>query len=82
MNTVEILTTTQDSRPYVSMSRMVPYSEINLEFARRLAVARFKCNRSDIRVRWRNIHGGRKFHPMHCIKKEATHFDVYHSPRG
>tara|TARA_B100000287_G_scaffold420994_1_gene461106 strand:+ start:571 stop:765 length:195 start_codon:yes stop_codon:yes gene_type:complete len=64
------------------MSRMVPYSEINLEFARQLAVARFKCNRSDIRVRWRNIHGGRKYHPMHCIKKEATHFDVYHSPRG
>ena len=81
MTPFNILTTTQDSKEYVSMSRMVPFSEENLEFARDLAQARYKCSRSDIRVRWRNINGGRKHNPQHNIKSEATHFDVYFSPR-
>ncbi len=61
--------------------RMIPFSEENLEYARNLAQARYKCSRSDIRVRWRNADGGRKHNPSHNIKSEATHFDVYHSPR-
>ncbi len=77
----DVLGTTQDSKPFVSMARYIPFSEENLEFARKLAVARFKCTRSDIRVRWRNWAGGRGHHPQHNIKSEATHFDVYYSPR-
>ena len=76
-----IMRTTRDSKEYVSMSRMVPFSEENLEYARKLAQARYKCARQDIRVRWRNIDGGRKHNPRHNIKSEATHFDVYFSPR-
>lgn len=76
-----IMRTTQDSKPYVSMSRMIPFSEENLEFARKLATARYKCARKDVRVRWRNAEGGRKHNPSHNIKSEATHFDVYFSPR-
>ena len=78
---IDVLGTTHDSKPIVSMARYIPLSEENLEFARKLAVARFKCTRSDIRVRWRNWAGGRGHHPQHNIKSEATHFDVYYSPR-
>jgi hypothetical protein len=77
----DVLGTTQDSKPFVSMARYVPYTEENLEFARKLAMARYKCKRSDIKVRWRNWVGGRGHHPMHLIKREATHFDVYYQPR-
>ena len=77
----DVLGTTQDSKPFVSMARYIPFSAENLEFAGKLAVARFKCTRSDIRVRWRNWAGGRGHHPQHNIKSEATHFDVYYSPR-
>ena len=77
----DVLGTTQDSKPYVSMARYIPFSEVNLEFARKLATARYKCARKDVRVRWRNWAGGRGHHPQHNIKSEATHFDVYYSPR-
>jgi len=81
MTPFNVMTTTRDSKEYVSMSRMIPFSEENLEYARNLAQARYKCSRSDIRVRWRNADGGRKHNPQHNVKSEATHFDVYFSPR-
>ena len=68
----ELLSYFTDAKFLRSSLRMIPFSEDNLDTAKRLAKIIYK-NRP-LRVRWR---GTRKHHPDHTIKSEATHFDVY-----
>ena len=68
----ELLNYFKDAKFLRSSLRMIPFSEDNLDTAKRLAKIIYK-NRP-LRVRWR---GTRKHHPDHTIKSEATHFDVY-----
>ena len=59
---------------FTSVLKGIPYSRTNLIGAKWLVRMFNKCERSDVRVRYR---GPRPANPNHTLKKHATHFDVY-----
>tara|TARA_B100000131_G_scaffold102207_1_gene99208 strand:+ start:455 stop:700 length:246 start_codon:yes stop_codon:yes gene_type:complete len=63
-----------DAENYTSILKGVPFSEENLRGAKWMTKRFYKCNYSDIYVKYR---GKRTRNPLHTLKKDAHSFDVY-----